>query len=115
VFFIVHSAEPLPSADWTVGKKKQQKRSIDSDAALPSAVTECTRQALGTWKSGIKKGPRACAAAADYPLPKRGPSPVQQVCMSENIMQSDRMSRCLERRTIRRWAVDSPLANVLKS
>ena len=81
-------------------------------------IQALTSAALGTrqrWNKKTKKGPRACAAAVVRLLPKSGPSAVQEVRTPENLMLRDRMSECLERKTVRRWITDGPPANVLKS
>jgi len=75
VFFIVHSTKPLPSVDWTVGKKKQQQRPIDSDAALPSAVTGTHSAGPGHLEMWNKKRPTRLRCSGGLSAAQKGTIP----------------------------------------
>ena len=85
------------------------------------------------WRKGIHRGMRLAqgvgawiddvdaaldphlVSPVDRPLSKRGPSAVQEVRTSENLIQRDRMCERLGTWTVHKKVADGPSANVLKS
>ena len=75
VFFIVHSAKPLPSADWTVGKKKATKTANWQWRGSAECVTGTHSAGPGHLEKWNKKRPTRLRCSGGLSAAQKGTIP----------------------------------------